>query len=114
MILKRYSKKLNTNASTLLAGINSLENELGFSILNRSKNGEQATIEDNAFYEDCIRIFNMKDKWKFLKYDTIKKEEINVHVIPSFYHSIFSTVICQFTKEENNAVLKVKEKIPLI
>lgn len=110
MILKRYSKKLNTNASTLLAGINSLENELGFSILNRSKNGVQATIEGNAFYEDCIRIFNMKDKWKFLKYDTIKKEEINVHVIPSVYHSIFSTVICQFTKEENNAVLKVKEK----
>lgn len=108
--INKAARKLNTNGSTILAGLNSLENELGFSILVRSKNGVQTTNEGKAFFEDCTRILTMRDNWKFLKYGTAKKEEIPVHVIPSVYHSIFSNIICQFTQEENNAVLKVKEK----
>lgn len=108
--LNKAARKLNTNASTILAGINSLENELGFPILLRSKNGVKTTNEGNVFFEDCIRILTMKDNWKFLKYGTIKKEEIPVHVIPAIYHSIFSDILCQFINEEDNAVLKVKEK----
>lgn len=108
--INKAARKLNTNASTILAGINSLENELGFTILNRSQNGVQTTNEGNTFLKDCISILTMKDNWEFLKYGPVEKEEIDVHAVPSIYHSIFSNIICQFTTEENNAVLKVKEK----
>lgn len=107
--INRAARKLDVNPSTLLSGVNGLENEMGCSLLVRSKHGVQATREGEEFFADCLNVLNLQEKWNFLKFSTLGRKKINVQTIPIIYHSLFSEVLSSVLEKNGDYVLNVME-----
>lgn len=108
--INKASRNLDINPSTLLFALSSLEEELGCSLLVRSKHGTTATKAGEDFYKDCLQILELKSRWLFYKYDKVLRKEIEVCVIPSVFHSVFDKVLFRIKKKYPELLLNIQEK----
>lgn len=71
--ISEASRRLNETPANLSARINKLENQLGFSLLNRSTRSLSATSEGEQFFDTCLRIL---DEFEAFKQSTAADDQI--------------------------------------
>lgn len=95
--INKAANNLFMTPSTLLSALNSLENELGYKLVNRSRQGVSPTIEGEAFFNDIQLILTMQERWKNVTHiDNRTKIQLPLGAIPAIYHSVLPQIIGDF------------------
>ena len=98
--LNKAARNIYTTPSTLTAALNSLENELGFKLVIRTRQGVSPTREGELFYNDALVILQMQERWSMFP---TGKQQLQVNAIPAIYDSVLPDII-----------LKMAEQNPLV
>lgn len=95
--INKAARVLFVTPSTLSSALNSVEDELGYKIVTRSRQGVKPTREGEAFFNDVQLILNIQNRWKNVtSIDTIAKVKLPLTVIPTIYHSVLPTLVSHF------------------
>ena len=82
--INKAAKKLFVTQPTVTSTIKTLENDLGFQLVERSHKGVKLTEKGKVVFEDAKRIVEMKKKWRHMdERDPVIGEDIHIAVIPA-------------------------------
>ncbi len=95
---------LHVDPSTLSVALRSLENELGYQLLIRSRNGTSPTVQGAKVFEDAQKMLELYESWKLPMQTTTDQEVIRIATSHLAYNTFCNDISIQFTSE----------KIPLV
>ncbi|MBR2009269.1 MAG: LysR family transcriptional regulator [Peptococcaceae bacterium] len=109
--ITKAAKKLYITYPTLRDSINSLENELGFSIFFRSNRGVTLTTSGKKFLDDVERILKIASMWEsdLAEMQNIEDEYSTIHISISLSIAdyIFKQVLLKFVLQHPNISLNL-------
>lgn len=115
--INQASKTLYVAQPALSRTIASLERELGFTLLERSKHGVVPTTEGKQVYDDCIHMLGLyaecERHWEDLAYQNKEKDEpvtISIFALPMICNSTMNKVIYEVTKNYPRVRLRLFER----
>lgn len=107
----RAADQCNVTQATLSAMLKRLEEEIGYPLFDRSSHPIQATEEGVHFMQLAVEILSKKEEILSLKEDEQKDlvGELRLGIIPTVSNTLLPLFLADFTKENPNLKLKVKE-----
>lgn len=114
--INQASKTLYVAQPALSRTIASLEKELGFALLERSKHGVTPTQEGNQVYDDCIQMLGLyaecEHHWENLAYQNKEDDEpvtISIFALPMIAGNTMNKVFYEVTKNYPRIRLRLFE-----
>lgn len=114
--INQASKTLYVAQPALSRTIASLERELGFTLLERSKHGVVPTAEGKQVYDDCIQMLGLyaecERHWENLAYQNKEDDEpvtISIFALPMICNNTMNKVIYEVTKNYPRIRLRLFE-----
>lgn len=95
--MKSFNKaatKLFLNRSSLIAAINSLENEIGYRLLNRNVQGVSLTPKGAKIYQDALKILQQINSWQDVNIAELKKT-VHIYSLPAISETLTPDVFSQ-------------------
>lgn len=115
--INQASKTLYVAQPALSRTIASLERELGFTLLERSKHGVVPTAEGKQVYDDCIQMLGLyaecERHWENLAYQNKEDDEpvtISIFALPMICNNTMNKVIYEVTKNYPRIRLRLFER----
>ena len=87
------ARKLDISRSSLMAALNSMENEIGEILTIRSQNGISPTEKGEKIYHDACQILGITQSWKKSKQQDNDIIHIKVDIAPMFEHTFFEGIL---------------------
>ena len=107
--LTKASKRLFVSQSTLSLFLRKLEEELGLSLFERSKNKLTITPAGRLYAETARELLHMEEKL-YEKLNLNKKSQtLNIGISSLMVMSVFSQTISEFTRQFPNFTVNVTE-----
>lgn len=114
--INQASKTLYVAQPALSRTIASLERELGFTLLERSKHGVVPTAEGKQVYDDCIQMLGLyaecERHWENLAYQNKEDDEpvtISIFALPMIAGNTMNKVFYEIAKEYPRIYLRLFE-----
>lgn len=98
--LNKAARNLFISQTALTKSLNSLEQELGFALLNRSRYGVSLTENGEKVYADVIKMIEIKNSWNQYRssQDYLAYKDITIALTPSTFQSIITDIVGELSR----------------
>lgn len=107
----RAAKNLNVHPSTIAAGINVLEAEIGEDLFYRISSGVFPTDAGRKIYEDAVKILQTQKQWEHPETLVMPQfTDIRLGVVSAAYNSVIPEIVFRVADTGKHINLIIKEK----
>ena len=109
--INKASKILHLTPSALVAALDTIENELGYKLFIRNRQGLSLTENGSLFLNDAKEILRIENNWKAIANNSVVPERISLKLssVKSVYNSILDSIVIDILDTDASINLIVEE-----
>ncbi len=109
--INKASKILHLTPSALVAALDTIENELGYKLFIRNRQGLSLTENGILFLNDAKEILRIENNWKAIANNSVVSERISLKLssVKSVYNSILDSIVIDILDTDASINLIVEE-----